>query len=291
MKKVLLATTALVMSAGIASAEITFSGLATLYAYDGIPVDGDDTRIEHNVDIFVDYTGETDTGLSFGAYFEIENLEGDGYNGVGGDTTSSGSNVFVSGAFGTLRYGNTDGAIDRSLTEVYRIIGGDYELWSANTVDNRDVGNILRYDYTFGDLRFVASYAGANESIGVGVSYADGTWEFGAAYEDHDFGELFGLSAGYSFGAFGIRGAYWNGEDPRGTAGDLEQIDVGVQYSFDAFTLGANYRMNQETDDDLYTVFATYDLGGGATLFAQTGETLYLGEKETITTAGISLDF
>ena len=63
MKKVLLASTALVASAGIAAADVSLSGSAELGIID------DDTATQFHTDIDVTFTmsGETDGGLTFGA--------------------------------------------------------------------------------------------------------------------------------------------------------------------------------------------------------------------------------
>ena len=51
-------------------------------------------------------TGETESGIVFGAEILADEAEG----GEGGEIGQTEGEVFVSGAFGTLTYGDTDGA-------------------------------------------------------------------------------------------------------------------------------------------------------------------------------------
>ncbi|WP_439563477.1 porin, partial [Roseinatronobacter sp.] len=68
MKKLLLASTALVMSAGVASAQVALSGDARM----GITYDNSrDAKLQFSSRARVTFTlsGETDTGMAFGASF------------------------------------------------------------------------------------------------------------------------------------------------------------------------------------------------------------------------------
>lgn len=312
MKKVLFATTALIATAGFASADVTLTG----NGYMGI-LDTEDngTQLVQNVDIYVRMSGATDNGLTFSAGVDLENNETYGTNGkgtadtAGGDITgtttgknffaSTGSWVSVSGGFGTLTLGNTDGAIDKRTTEVHRIWGFDLEQW-LGYVDNADANNILRYDYTFGDIGFSASYADTDDAFGVGFSWSGDLGSvmasFGLGYETSDInGNILAVSAGIDFDGFGLRTAYWVGSD-----GDTrEQLDYSAQYSANGLTVGANFRDNLNSSTDTWMIFVTYDLGGGASLFAHTGEANPIlagnntntGGIQTVSAAGIALKF
>ncbi|NHX28239.1 porin, partial [Escherichia coli] len=166
---------------------------------------GNDAILFHNVDLDVNMSGEADNGLSFSAFIEYDENEDSANLLKAGSGASDGSNVSVSGTFGTLTLGNTDGALDKRTTEVHRIIGLDYELWGGY-VDNNDNQNILRYDYTFGDFGFSASYADADDATGVGISWSGDLGgmgaSFGLGYEDSDTGDRTAVSAGLSMDAF-----------------------------------------------------------------------------------------
>lgn len=325
MKKVLFATTALVMTAGVASAEVTLDGLAMFGVIsDEREAFGDDYVLQHNVDLFVRLRGETDTGLSFGANIDLEDLEdsrrsesctvdpgaptdeapqcdltdpdNDGYPFKQGNNETSGTNVFFGGTYGTMTYGNTDGAFDKRITEVHRIIGLDYEMWTHNTVDNDDDNNILRYDYDMGDLGVSLSYAGEDDAKGISASYkgtlANYGFDVGLAYEDSDDGYIWGASAGTKIAdMIELRTAYWKGEDD--TVDEREQWDISAAYNANGLLLGANYLMDQDVDEDYYTIFTEYQLGEGAKLFAQHGirDANRDGDEDKITSMGVSFSF
>ncbi|MEK6216562.1 MAG: porin, partial [Boseongicola sp.] len=112
MKKVLLATTALVASSGFAMAQgIELSGSAEI----GLLDDGmNDAQFFSSVDVRISLSGETDNGLTFGASVDLNDVadqavrtysNSDNVNNQAADYT-----VFVSGSFGTLTIGDTDGA-------------------------------------------------------------------------------------------------------------------------------------------------------------------------------------
>ena len=188
--------------------------------------------------------------------------------------------VSVSGGFGKIAFGNTDGALDRSTTEVYRTVGADYELWGG-VVDNSDAQNILRYEYSVGGLRLALSNSESDGANGVGVNYThsmgDMSINIGAGYEDADAEEITALSIGVDMGnGFGVRAIYWEGEDTAGVT-TKDQTDIGIQYKTGDLTLAAAYMMNDVDNSDNYTVFAEYGLGAGVTAFGGVGVTAFGG--------------
>jgi outer membrane protein OmpU len=122
MKKVLFATTAAstLLIGGIASAQgIALFGDARLGLGYNIDNDGgvlveenddgtldtpDDLRAVSRVRFGVNMTGETDSGITFGATIRADNAAG----GQGGTEGQRSGSVFVSGSFGTLTYGDTN---------------------------------------------------------------------------------------------------------------------------------------------------------------------------------------
>ncbi|MFV2035452.1 MAG: porin, partial [Halocynthiibacter sp.] len=102
MKKFLFVTTALVATAGVAAAEVRLSGSAELGVYGGT---GIETQFWSDLDVRFTLSGETDNGLTFGATIDLDEVGG----GIPATTTQSQA-VFLSGDFGTLTMGDTDGA-------------------------------------------------------------------------------------------------------------------------------------------------------------------------------------
>lgn len=273
MKNLLLATTALVATAGFAAADVSLSGRATLGA---ISIAGGDFELESDVDLYITGTTETDGGITLSATVEMEDLGGTnggfGINDKDGNGNATTTVVSVSGGFGTLTFGNTDGALDKNTTEVYRLPGLDYELWGSALlmVDNWDAQEIARYDFSTNGFNVSLSYADATETFGIGASWTGDLGStkvnVGLGYEDGTGYDVWAISLGANFNNIGVRAAYAD------HSANGEIMNIGVQYSANSLTLGANYLENSTANIDGYTVFARYDLGGGAHVFAQHGE-------------------
>jgi len=76
MKKILLATSALVMVAGAASAEVTLSGsgrFGIVYTDDGTT---SDTALSYRMRVNVDASTETDSGVKFGGRIRMQYSNG-----------------------------------------------------------------------------------------------------------------------------------------------------------------------------------------------------------------------
>ena len=319
MKKVLLATTALVATAGVAAAQdegvstgVVVTGFAELGVFDG----GDDSELQFHTDIDATFTmtGETDTGLSFGAEIDLDESDTDRTipgvvvnepegpdtgPGVGGGTTEDievggspafdndtqgGEAIFISGPFGTLTMGDTDGAFDWALQEaiIGSAINDDHEHagYSGNSgFDGTYDGQIARYEYAFGDFAVAVSgeiddLGDGDPSLGIGARYStniglagrDLGLGFGLGYQridqldldlddddededDEDNAEIYGVSADVDFGG-GIR-AIINYSDSDNAGGDsFEHIGVAVGYTVDALTVAANYGRFDIGDED-----------------------------------------
>jgi outer membrane protein OmpU len=290
MKKILIATTALVATAGVATADVGFSGYAGLGA---ISVGGGDFEMNHNVELYISASAEADNGLSFYAGMDYENNETTGTAGKGAPNVSSGSRVGFTYGDMRLEYGNVDGAADKRTTEAHRLFAGiNFEYWGG--VDNDDDNNILRVDYAMGDITFSASNSETDNANGFGISWSGDLGgmgvNLGAAMEGSDTGDITTISASVTSGAWGFTAISWNGS---GTGADStkDQTDVSVQYSAGGVTIAARYQMNDEVGVDVANMFATYDLGGGAKMFLQTGERISAGAAQEVTSLGVQFNF
>lgn len=275
MKKILIATTALVATATVASADTTVKGRAAFGVYSETGVDA---FLQSDVDITIVGSTETDSGVKLTATVNLEDFGNDGVNFFGynnsmynkAGSTSDNTVIGISSGALSFNYGNTDGAIDAATTEVHRILGINAELASVG-VDNDDAGAIARISYAAGPATLHLSYAGSDDAVGIGVKYkadaGSAKVTFGAGYEDSNGGDIFAVSVGADFGAFGARIAYADGSDSNFDG----NLDFSVQYSANGLTVGANYLTDDNGKDD-YTIFGSYSLGGGASLFAQHGE-------------------
>ncbi|MCF6444780.1 porin [Nereida sp. MMG025] len=297
MKKILFATTALVATAGVAAAEVSVTGFAEMGLFD----DGtNDVQFFTDIDATLTMTGETDGGLSFGAALDLDEAAGAATQNNADD---GGIAIFVSGGFGTVTLGDTDGALDWAMTETW--VGGS--LGDEHTSHDGANGNgyhdglgdndgqILRYEYSFDAFSVAVSAmqmddngggvvgttnasANLDEVIGLGVKYA---LDLGGTTVDLGLGYQTGgvAGTGTNFDAIGLSAAatlangvgvvfnYSNVEDDASTV-DVDHLGLGVSYTMDALTVGVNWG---EYDDKVSNtsvsgvgLVANYDLGGGA---------------------------
>lgn len=306
MKKVLFATTALVATAGVAAAEVTVSGYAEMGIAGG---DMMETQFIQDIDVTFSLSGTTDNGLTFGAAVDLDEASDDVgtvENAMGNDFAHGGVAVFISGNFGTLTMGDTDGALDWALTEAGNV-GNPGTLRDDETGhggylgsygDGSSDGQILRYDYSFGDFAFAISMeqdtvGGAgngvvdagdtNGNVALGLRYSTNAGgvglSLGLGYQSTDFGTpndqtIVGASVVASFAgglSAGIQYSDWS--DVAGVAGaDNSHLGIGVGYSMDAISLHANYG-EYDTGASGFGIAAAYDLGGGAGLHLGYGST------------------
>ena len=308
MKKTLLLSTALVAFAGMAAADVALSGRAEIGIF-GSEADDDDADFFQDINVQFTMSGETDGGLTFGASVGLEDDIGD--NGADSEATNNNDRdgdtvIFISGGFGTVTMGDTDGALDWALTEAGNINNGgslaDDETshvgYLGSYLDGAYDGQVLRYDYSFGDFG-VAISAEMDDSdteddldsgYAIGFNYSGDMGGFtlnaGIGYQQAEVASTFevidvavgetsdvdilGLSVGAEFTnglAVGIQYTDWNVDRDSLDDIDASHVGVGIGYVTGALTLHANYGM-YDVDDigtaDGYGISAAYDLGGGA---------------------------
>jgi outer membrane protein OmpU len=149
MKNLLIASTALVASAGFAVADLSLSGAANVGILDN---SADDAFFYNNVSVTAAMSGETDNGLTFGASLTFRagnDIDLD----VGDLATENNSekkfsddvdlgNIYVSGGFGKLTF-DRDG---------------------IDNVHNDDIQHDVMYEHTLGNVAFSATYNLNNEN-------------------------------------------------------------------------------------------------------------------------------
>jgi outer membrane protein OmpU len=289
MKKVLLATSALVMTTGLAAAEITLSGDARMGVIDNFG--DDDAGFTSRARVKFTLSGETDGGLSFGASFRADNAgesafdsDGDGFfdsNGGGAKNGDAGE-VFISGAFGKLTMGDIDGAAQQAVQNVDGVgLTGLSDLNEAvylhNALDSAATDPTAAYEYSTGAFTGIISVQNPDNNLvagvdldptyALGLKYAAGDYTFALGYEnnsDLDADHII-LGANATFGAVSLKANY--GRLSIGAA-DADQWHLSATYTADALAVTAFYA----DEDDFgalgqgtaYGLGASYDLGGGA---------------------------
>jgi len=306
MKKILLATTMLVGTAGFAAAEVAISGYAELGIAQGAGAT-DGAEFHTDVDVTFKMTGETDSGLSFGVSVDLDEA-----GKLGGTDTNNGTAVFVEGAFGKFTMGDTDGALDWAVAEADALtsIADDHTahayFFGANGLDGSHDDQVARYEYSFGDFAAAISFEQANnntagtlqdDNVAIGATYKmdmGGTaLSFGIGYQsgsqdakggDTVFtnGDVIGVSVkaeladGFT-AALGYTSTDFDALDVTGAASTLVDFDhtgLGLTYTTGALSLHANVGMFDPAvgaSDETYGLAVNYDLGGGAVVMAGYG--------------------
>ncbi len=209
MKTVLFATTAsaALLLGGMASAQgISLFGdarLGLLYDKDakGGINEGSELTTTSRVRFGVNMTGETDSGITFGASVRADNS----VNGAAGKAGSA----FVSGNFGTLTFGDTAGAdenwvgdvpgnlsltglSDQNETPFFSNGGGFDNDDSLQFANNPNARPTVRYDFDIMGFGISVSSDRTLRDIVVGGGWAGsyGDWELGAGLGYNSFAEF-----------------------------------------------------------------------------------------------------
>ena len=318
MKKILFATASIVAfsAAGAAMADVEVTGEARMgLLYESVDIGSDDeSDVDGTSRIRVKFamTGTSDSGLTFGANIRADNAGGgngqgaehalafiddDCENGVDdlacAGAVSTAGDVFVSGSFGTLTYGDTDSAVKQRTSNVDIISLTGLSFVSLQGDDAQEIirgvqpGPRIRYDYDFDSFGFSLSTTGELEEFAVGASYSGDfggtTIDFGIGYEDTFDFETIVVSAGAGFGAFSAKVAYADLD------GDLTDVAVSGSYDAGDLDVTAFYRTLSDDDDsiDTFGIGASYDLGGG--LVAKTGIAMTDIDGDSVTAADLGL--
>ena len=277
MKNVLFATTALVLTAGVASAEVTFSGTAGAGVVQETAAD--DMRVWSGIDLNVAASATTDSGMTvsvaedFGGGelidwdddYQLDAAETGwatgapevaiGYNGVTLTVQQSGvDNLFDDAAAHDLGVAGSASGVDYALTT--DLNGGDYSY---------------KVGYTMGDLS--ATVTGTNDkNVGgtaskVAVSYVVAGATLSASVQNEDGTAEDDATVGVSYG-MGAATVSYTAIRP-GSNGDFgDEWDAKISY-----TAGAVSAYITMDEADTTHLVAEYDLGGATAFVSSTNAT------------------
>ena len=296
---------------------------------------GMNTQFHTDIDVTFTLSGTTDNGLTFGAAVDLdeaENIGNDRGQGdetgwvapVAGDTAADndGFAVFISGNFGTVTMGDTDGGFDWGMAEVPTGSGSiaDNETGHAGYNGNGGLdgtfdGQILRYDHSVGGLGFAVSIelddTGAVLSdpvIGLGLRYSIANINLGLGYQSAttvagvDL-EAMGLSIGTTIADIALGLNYSVNSSNAGGAVDQTHVGIGASYSMDAITIGVNWGRYDDfgnaagAERSGFGLSAGYDLGGGASILLGYGSSTHVpagggaGVDSSNWSLGLSMSF
>jgi len=189
MKKILIATTALVATAGFAAADVKISGDARFgMMYNSDPAVGDanfaatgqtsKTRLEKRMTVNIDGSTTADNGVTFGGRIRLRSEErAANAGGLGGRTMVAGARLYARSGGLEVAVGNIDGAIE-VMPGVYAGSVGLTGLSWGGLVAHTDRGaafNANQFDWDA-----YSSGGGGNE--GIEVKYAMGDFKGHLSY-------------------------------------------------------------------------------------------------------------
>lgn len=276
MKKVLFATTALIATAGMASADVKLSGygrFGVLYLENAT----EEVSITSRFRLNIDGTTTADNGVTFGARVRMQ-----GNSTTGGFTnapTLSGARFYATASGLTVAAGNILGAID-SMPNLYHGSVGLTGLGYTNVVSDFGADDFasesgdrtgLEVIYEADMYTVHASYSdptggavGSQARTAIAGSASFNGWTIALGYQDSNYGpdvEFVAIAAG-DVGPAKVSVAYAQDHD------GFDQYNLAVSADVAAATaVQAYYNWDEASaTEESYGVGFTHDIGGGASL-------------------------
>ena len=280
MKRVLLTTTALVMTAGVAAAEVSFSGTTQV----GISsTNGADNVLSTGTDFNVALSGAADNGMTVSTSFDIGMGSLIDYNDDFATEAQSDENdgapeltIGYKGYTISAQQNGVDNLCNGDLPGADLGIAGSLGgITFAVTGDLEDNNSSYKASYAMGDLTATltgtndengTATAGADSAMALALSYAMGDLTLTASTDDEGAADSTN-KVGFSYVMDSLTVSY-TAIDPSAAGKDMgDEWDASIKYSAGALT--ASYAIDEA---DATTLIAEYDLGGGATFFAAAHE-------------------
>lgn len=276
MKKVLLATTALTLSAGFASADVSMSGTGGAGVFGAA---GADLSVYSGVDLGFALSGASDNGMTFSASLDMGGGQTLDVGDFELDTQDMGTDDNASVAIGvagvtiTLSQDGVDDLYDDDIAGDIGVSGamGDLTYSVVTGLEDADPTS-LSIGYSVGAISGSVATSDEGDASNMTVSYAMGDITVSAeADTDRTGADTSAITVSYAM-SDGMTISLENSEDVN---------EVSVAYSSGAISVGL-------TADDAATesweATMAYDLGGGATF--------NLGTNQDETTfAGVGFSF
>ena len=282
MKNLLIATTALVATAGVAVADVKVSGYARFGAvYDDSIAVGDEVNTASRLRLQFDATTETDGGLTLGVRQRFQTEE---------NAANAGGNqarFFASAGGLTIAMGNILGVIE-AAPNLYLptksagmgLEGNGFASLAANTYANGGAFGWTAYQsagatsaqdgvevlYSMNGIGLHAH--STDTSYGLGANYKFADYTVAVAYEEWNEGARDGdsilfASIGGKFGAFDAALSY---ADTEYGGVDSEKVSLRGGYTVNDALYVYGFVADEDTVDTAYGLGASYGLGGGASV-------------------------
>ncbi|MBF9019502.1 porin [Rhodobacterales bacterium HKCCA1058] len=276
MKKVLFATTALIATAGVASADIGISGDGRMGIVNTEATGNADNETQFNSRIRITFTasGTTDAGLEFGGSVRADNAPATNANGstagTNGGVNGQGGSVYISGDFGKVTMGDVGSAHESATGD---LAGVGYTM-SSNEMGYAGGGDDegVAWSYSVDNLTLYASMgqpqsSSANNESGFGLSYSMAGVTLGVGTADDGTTEETSASIRASVAGVGITAIIIDRDNDTSVSGET---GLSLSYAVDSNLSVAAFTRSTENvgaaDRDYTGVGFSMNLGGGATL-------------------------
>ena len=287
MRKVLLATTALVaMSVTTAQADVSVGGTAVFEIYS--PSTGSQTFTSDG-SVVIKGSTTTDSGLTFTAVQDAK---------FEGAATVNDAYIEVKGDFGTLRAGQTDGALDRMdgvLAANMDLEGttGSTATAISGTAIGGDSQNISLHLPAMSGLSLYGETQADGAGSGLGMNYSIAGVSLMVQQSTGGTGPD-STAMGASFGMGGIKvNVGSTTKDATASASKITANDIGMSYTMGEITLVAtSARGKQDTRTDKYSnVGVKYSIAPGVSAMVESGQATINGTDTDATWAALSVAF
>jgi len=284
MKKILIASTALVMAAGVAQADtanFTLSGGSYFgLGYYSKPAAGvRKTQLLARTQVDIKGSKTTDSGLTFYGKFRIRSNAYQAGPAGNGTTTVNAGQVGITAGGLDVAVGNVADAVDASslyYNSEVGICGCGGETLRAGIEGYSSTGggnNGVLVTYTMGSLIMRAGYqsngntTNANGEASVSVDYSAGAFKVGAGYLHlKGTGGEYTVQAEYGFGNSTVGVAAGHGFNNAGNIYTLYGSTTFGATTVQAFVSSRQKLVGTETEKATYGIGAKYDLGSGASI-------------------------
>ncbi|MBL9061252.1 porin [Tabrizicola sp.] len=317
MKKILLATSALVMVAGAASAEVTLSGsgrFGIVYTDDGTT---SDTALSYRMRVNVDASTETDSGVKFGGRIRMQYSNGDtndldDIDGPRGAAQLNAAMLYAETSGFRFEIGNVNTAFDSLATLYNAELGfissttGSYSLFSYDSYTSSPYGPTqidrvgLFASYSTGNLVARVSYIDYDQTVstdseetGISLDYTAGAYKIGFGYvtdaggtADYDVWALLGEYALNDMTNVGLQYIAEDGAENDATLTLYGNTKLASGIGLGAFISGVDSDVVYANDYAI-GLGANYDIGG-----ATIAGTIQKGfDDQTYADLGINFSF
>ena len=301
MKRILLTTTSLVLAAGVAQADVSFSGTAGVALIDDNGA-SDATRVDMFFESYYDFditaSAESDNGVSvsvgfdMGAGNKIDYNDDDELEAQGNTIGDADVAVSYAGWTLTVDQAGIDNLFDDDFDSQDVQISGSIAGWSVAMTSDQEGstssysigGNVAGVALTFTGTDVAAAGGDASK---IAASYAMGNGlTLSASVQDEDGVAEDEGKIGFSYAMDSLTVSYTSIK-PGGVAGSDsygDEWDFSVKYT--AGALVASFAIDEA---DATTIIADYALGGGASAFAAMHDKA--GTASDLTTVGLNFAF